>query len=193
MVHKFGILVVDDDVGLASNLQDILRGEGYNVEVAHDGQEALILCRESVFDLVLGDIKLPDLPGTKLVEELAGLSPVTDCIIITGYASLESAVEAVRGRNIVGYETKPLNMDRLLYLTRQVLERKRAEEVLKSERGKLKAIVDGLALTGIGIDIVGTDYKVHFQNQVLQERFGDLTGKLCYENYMGLERPNVEK
>ncbi|TET79014.1 PAS domain-containing sensor histidine kinase, partial [candidate division TA06 bacterium] len=49
--------------------------------------------------------------------------------------------------------------------------------------------MDGLARTEIGIDIVGIDYRVVFQNQTLKQRFGDLSGQLCYEKYMGLERP----
>ncbi|MGB2769269.1 MAG: PAS domain S-box protein, partial [Candidatus Zixiibacteriota bacterium] len=74
-------------------------------------------------------------------------------------------------------------------VVRDITERKRAEEALQSEKGRLQALMEGLARTGIGIDVVGTDYKVVFQNQTLRERFGDLTGKLCYENYMGLKRP----
>lgn len=66
---------------------------------------------------------------------------------------------------------------------------KQAEETLKSEKDKLQALMDGLARTEIGIDIVGMDYKILFQNQTLREKFSDLTGKLCYENYMGLEKP----
>jgi len=74
-------------------------------------------------------------------------------------------------------------------ILRDITERKRVEEALKSGRDKLQALMDGLARTEIGIDIIGLDCKVISQNQTLQERFGDLTGKLCYENYMGLEKP----
>jgi len=70
-----------------------------------------------------------------------------------------------------------------------VTERKRAEKALRSERDKVQALMDGLARTQIGIDIVGTDYKILFQNQTLKERFGDLTGEFCYEKYMGLKEP----
>jgi two-component system cell cycle sensor histidine kinase/response regulator CckA len=68
-------------------------------------------------------------------------------------------------------------------------ERKKAEEVLKSEKDKLQALMDGLARAEIGIDIVGIDHKILFQNKILKERFGDLAGELCYEKYMGLEKP----
>jgi len=70
-----------------------------------------------------------------------------------------------------------------------VTERKQAEKALRSERDKVQALMDGLARTQIGIDIVGTDYKILFQNQTLKERFGDLTGEFCYEKYMGSKEP----
>jgi PAS domain S-box-containing protein len=74
-------------------------------------------------------------------------------------------------------------------IARDITERKRVEEMLKSERDKLQALIGGLARTEIGIDIVGIDYKVLFQNRTLKEKFGDLSGKLCYEMYMGLKKP----
>ncbi len=74
-------------------------------------------------------------------------------------------------------------------ITRDITERKWAEKIIQSERDKLQALMDGLVRIGLGIDIVGTDYRVLFQNQTLKEKFGDLTGKLCYESYMGLNEP----
>ncbi len=68
-------------------------------------------------------------------------------------------------------------------------ERKRAEEALKSERDKLKAMIDGLTSAGLSIDIIGDDYKVQYMNDLMKERFGDFIGKLCYENYIGATEP----
>lgn len=70
-----------------------------------------------------------------------------------------------------------------------ITERKEAEEALRSERDRLQALMDGLDKTGIGVDIVSTDNEVLSQSQTLIERFGDLRGKKCYENYMGLPEP----
>ncbi len=69
---------------------------------------------------------------------------------------------------------------------------KMAEEELKSERDKLKAIIDGLTSAGLGIDIIGKDYKVQYMNETMKERFGDFIGKLCYENYMESKEPCEE-
>ena len=74
-------------------------------------------------------------------------------------------------------------------VTLDVTHRKQAEESLRSERNKLEALFEGLARAKIGIDVVGTDYRVRFQNQVLIKRFGNLIGQLCYEKYMGRKQP----
>src|SRR4030042_2135858 len=70
-----------------------------------------------------------------------------------------------------------------------VTEKREAEHVIESERNKLKSLIDGLANTEIGIDIVGLDYKIYYQNKVLKDRFGKLSGKLCYEKYMDIDKP----
>jgi len=130
MKQKFQILIVDDDVELASNLQDILEAEGHSTAVANDGQTALSHCREKVLDLALIDIRLPDMSGVELVGRFSKLSPRTEFIIITGYASLETAIESVQQRRIIAYETKPLDVEHLLALIRQIIERKQAEQKL---------------------------------------------------------------
>ncbi|MGB2815195.1 MAG: PAS domain S-box protein, partial [Dehalococcoidales bacterium] len=79
--------------------------------------------------------------------------------------------------------------ERLFGTMQDVTERKQAEEQLKAERDKLQAMMSGLARSGIGIDIVSQDYRVRFQNETLQERFGNIIGKLCYEHYMALKEP----
>ncbi|MGD8237400.1 MAG: PAS domain S-box protein [Armatimonadota bacterium] len=68
-------------------------------------------------------------------------------------------------------------------------ERRQAEEALRTERDRLRAIMSGLESAGIGIDVVRDDYRVLFQNSLLTERFGDITGQLCYEQYMGRGEP----
>jgi PAS domain S-box-containing protein len=150
--RKFEILIVDDDANLASNLQDILEGKGYTTAVANDGQTALTLCREKLFDLALIDVKLPDIPGTKLIRKLSELRPGVEYIIITGYASLDTAVEAAGRREIVSYETKPLDMNRLLSLIKQVAERKRAETELRENRHWLST-----TLRSIGDAVITTN------------------------------------
>ena len=157
MEEKLKMLIVDDNQGFASSLKDILEFKGYNAAIAGDGQIALTLCHEKVFDLALIDIKLPDIPGEKLVAELSELSPIMEYIMITGHASLETAIEAVGQRHIIAYETKPLNMDHLLALVAQVNERKKAEkrlveyEELDRFKGNLLSLVSHELRTPLAI------------------------------------------
>jgi len=122
------VIVVDDDIELASNMKDILEAEGYCVTVAHDGKTALEQCARNKVLLAIIDMRLPDIPGIKLIEELARLCPVTEFIIVTGCATLDTAIKAVGQERIIAYETKPLDIGRFLALVRHVMERKKAEE-----------------------------------------------------------------
>ncbi len=77
----------------------------------------------------------------------------------------------------------------LMSSSADITERKRAEEALRAERDKLKALMDGITRAGIGIDIVGADHRVLFQNETLEQRFGEIHGEPCYKHYMSLEEP----
>jgi len=74
-------------------------------------------------------------------------------------------------------------------LKTEIAHHHEVHETLASERDKLRSLVDGLGRTEVGIDIIGIDHKIHFQNRVLEERFGGLDGKPCYMKYMGGEKP----
>ena len=143
MQKKSEILIVDDDAGLTSNLKDILGVESYDVTVAHSGKAALSLNPENSFDLAIIDIKLPDILGSELIQKLTERFPKGgEYIIITGYASLDTAIEVVGKRHVVAYLTKPLDMDNLLALIRQVVERRRAEEALQESEERYRAVVN---------------------------------------------------
>jgi len=165
MEHKLNILTVDDDAGLTSNLQDLFEAEGYDNTIAPDGQTALTLCLGKDFDLSLIDFKLPDMTGVELIKKLTKLFPEMVYVIVTGYASLESAIEAVGKENIVSYETKPLNMGRLLALVKEVETRKRAEEALRESEARYRTIFEttGTAMLiseeDTTISIINTEFK----------------------------------
>ena len=174
METKFEILIVDDDKDLASNLSDILSSEGYGTSVACDGKTAVALCRKKTFDLAIVDMKLPDISGLELIRELVKLSPVMECIIVTGYASLESAIEAVKQESIIAYETKPVEMDRLIALIKQVSRRKQAEEEqvrlrqLAQQASRLASV--GEMASGIAHEINNPLTSVIGYSQLLLER-----------------------
>lgn len=142
MDRKFAVLIVDDQVELAHNLGDILREEGYSTTVAYDGKTALDLSSSNIFDLTIVDILLPDISGVELVREMNQRGAHTDFIVITGHASLDSAIEVVAQQRTIAYEVKPLDIKRLLALVRQIAERRNAEVALQHSRARLRLLLD---------------------------------------------------
>ncbi len=136
---KANILVVDDNKDLGSSIKEYLEEEGYAIKCAHSGKEAITQICDSRYDIALVDIKLPDIQGTELVKKLTEISPSTDFIHITAHADLSSAIEAVRQEHVISYETKPLDMDHLLALLKQIIKQKKTEEALMRAE-KLKSI-----------------------------------------------------
>jgi len=137
MEKEVSIAIIDDDVALASNLRDILETEGYCVEAVHDGRAGIALFREKMFDLAMVDIKLPDMSGPELVNRLIRLCPETEYIMVTAHATMETALEAIRQKQVIGYENKPVDMDHLLTFIREVLRRRLAEEALWESKQNL--------------------------------------------------------
>jgi len=138
MAYKAKICIVEDDVRFAENLQEILVDIGYDTKVFTTGAKGLDAFKNDSCDIILLDIKLPDMTGMEFLKRINKACGKIDCIIMTGYASLESAIEAVREKRVVGYEKKPLDMDRLLSLIHQVIQRRKAEEENQARVGYLE-------------------------------------------------------
>lgn len=124
---KPGILVVDDDPNLRKTLADILRVKGYETAVAASGAEAIAAAEREMFSLALIDLMLPDMPGLEVMVHIKAISPLTEAIILTGHASMETAIEAT-GQGAFSYLLKPYQMDELLLAIRHAVERNQAQE-----------------------------------------------------------------
>jgi diguanylate cyclase (GGDEF)-like protein len=122
-----GILVVDDDPNLRKTLADILRIKGYDVAVAGTGAEAIAAAERGGVSLALIDLMLPDMPGLDVMARIKAISPLTEAIILTGHASMDTAIEATR-RGAYSYLLKPYQMDELLLNIRHGVERQQAQE-----------------------------------------------------------------
>ncbi|OYY74072.1 MAG: hypothetical protein B7Y40_06555 [Gammaproteobacteria bacterium 28-57-27] len=127
MKAKAKILVVDDDVNLRKTLADILRVKGYETAVAANGTEAIAAVEREKFSLALIDLMLPDMSGIEIMTHIKAISPLTETIILTGHASMETAIEAT-GQGAFSYLIKPYQMDELLQKIRHAVERKQAQE-----------------------------------------------------------------
>ncbi len=127
MKKKNRILVVDDDPNLRKTLADILRVKGYETVIAAIGTEAIAAAKQETFSLALIDLMLPDMPGLEVMARIKAISPLTEAIILTGHASMETAIEAT-GQGAFSYVLKPYQMDDLLQKIRHGVEREQAQE-----------------------------------------------------------------
>ncbi len=114
MVNK-SILVIDDDVDIATNVCDILHEFGYRVNMAHDGASALKLARGTTYDLALLDFKMPDMDGAELYEEIKAIQPSLVAIMITAYAG-NDGVQRARNAGTRHVLRKPVDVSQLLSL-----------------------------------------------------------------------------
>jgi DNA-binding NtrC family response regulator len=118
---KAKLLVVDDEKHIREGLQKALSLDGYEVEVAQDGKEALEKIDEEEIDLVITDLKMPRLSGEELMKDALSRYPYLPIIILTGHGTIENAVEAMRN-GAYDFITKPLNIDKLSLIVKRALE-----------------------------------------------------------------------
>jgi DNA-binding NtrC family response regulator len=128
------ILVAEDEEITLDNLVETLRDEGYAVTGVRDGAEALAAIERGRYDLLVTDIKMPRLDGLELLEKVRERSPDTAIIVLTGFGSIGSAVEAMR-RGAIDYITKPYDLDELTLRVAKI----RDEQALRRENAALKS------------------------------------------------------
>ncbi|MFQ5824527.1 MAG: HD domain-containing phosphohydrolase [bacterium] len=132
---KEKVLVVDDESHICKLCYDLLSNAGYSVETISDPIEALNQVSLIPFDLVLTDIKMPQLDGLELVRKLKALSPEIPVVLMTGHATLEVAVQAVQ-EGASNFVRKPFNVDEILIAIQSAIERKK----LLQENIRLKTL-----------------------------------------------------
>ena len=144
------VLVVDDDQGVRRTLELILERKGFRVRTATTGEQALSMATETDFNVALIDIRLPDQQGVELVGPLRAIQPDMGQVLITGYASTETAIKALN-QGADAYITKPLNVDVVLKEIVDVLERQRlladkraAERRLRDSEERYRGLFNGV-------------------------------------------------
>ncbi|MCX7959780.1 MAG: response regulator, partial [Deltaproteobacteria bacterium] len=120
---KKRILVVDDESLIRESLVFILRKENYEVDEASNGIQALEKIKSDNYDLLITDIEMPELKGIELLEKVRQYSPDTFVILITAYASIETAISAFR-KGASDYILKPLEFEDLLHRVKKIFEYK---------------------------------------------------------------------
>ncbi len=126
----YNILAVDDEEFIRMNLKNIFSGESYKLYLAENGRQAREIVKKEQIDLALLDLNLPDTNGIKVLKELKVMQPDLLVIIITGYASVESAVEALK-LGAYDYMRKPFKADAIKLIVRLALETQSLKERVK--------------------------------------------------------------
>jgi CheY-like chemotaxis protein/anti-anti-sigma regulatory factor len=150
-VARSSVLVVDDEENVRVTTGAILEQEGYSVETASDGREALELTARKHFDLVLTDLRMEDMDGMTLLHELQTRHPNIVTIVLTGYASIESSIDALR-QGVYDYLTKPCTVEELKRTVRRALEHGEQRTRITELSSPVVEIWDGVLL----VPLVGT-------------------------------------
>jgi len=138
MVDIARVLIVDDDEKMRTILQKVLQRQGYDVTLAHNGQNAIHLLQKTGFDLVLSDIRMPGMDGLELLRQVREISTDTTVIMMTAFGSVDSAVEAMK-QGAYDYINKPFKMDEVLICLSRAVEEKCLRYELISMREALEA------------------------------------------------------
>jgi two-component system, NtrC family, response regulator PilR len=133
---KDKILVVDDEQSMREFLEIMLKKEDYKVSLASNGEEVLKLLERDIFDLVLLDVRMPKMDGIAVLKKIKALAPETIVIMITAYASHDTAVKAMK-EGAYDYITKPFKIDEIKLIIENALEKKN----LQKENSLLKQVV----------------------------------------------------
>lgn len=186
MLYKPKILIVDDEPRMCDSLKFILSHQGYETHTSNSGTKAIEHLSKDHFDLVLLDMVMPDLSGNSVMNYVHGRTPDTPVIVITGYGSLDSAVEAMRG-GAFDYVRKPLDFDELLTsvgnaINHSILMREKedARKKLKISERKYRYLINSYP------DLVYTldnDGKFTFINKASWSHLGYRADRLLGEHY----------
>ena len=133
MPQPIKILIVDDEVNMLESLSEVLRNKGYLVATARNGLEALERLKEKYFNVAIADLKMPEMGGMELLEVMKERYPQTPLVMLTGYATINSAVDAMK-KGAYDYLVKPFSPDKILLIAKKIME----EENLREENRFLR-------------------------------------------------------
>lgn len=186
------ILVVDDEIAIIEYLSKLLKMNGFQVERALSGEQALqIVCSKKI-DLLITDMRMPGMDGLEVLRRVKTLDEDIEVVILTGHATLENAVQAMRDGGASDYLLKPLKKtEELISTINHSLERRRLRLENKRLFRKLQAVFEGIPEPLI---MFGKDMTLKIMNKSAKEYYGvkevsRVVGKKCYESIMGKTAP----
>jgi DNA-binding NtrC family response regulator len=139
------ILIVDDDKEFAAGLAEHMREFGYSASVAYEGREGLDKFRAGDFHVVLTDLQMPSMDGMELLHEIKKLDNRSVVVVITGFGTIESAVQAIKN-GAYDYITKPVKLEELDIVVDRALEKRGLVKQLDFFRGLTLAVLISIPL-----------------------------------------------
>ena len=140
------ILLVDDEQSVLSTLKRLFRNLPYDVRYALSGQEALGLLSEESADLIISDMRMPEMDGAEFLAIAKERFPLTERVLITGYADMESTIKAINDAGIFGYISKPWNAKELLNLVKNALDQTHKNRLKNRTLKRFKRDNDALGM-----------------------------------------------
>lgn len=125
MSQRRSILVVDDELLIRDLLYDFFKDQGWDISIAENGEKAMEVMRAKNVDLVLSDVKMPEMDGLDLSRKLRESYPKVPVVLMTGYPSVDSVIDALRNK-VVDYIVKPFNINQLYKTVESQLKEKEA-------------------------------------------------------------------
>jgi DNA-binding NtrC family response regulator len=122
--ERLRILVIDDDESIRTTFTAILENEGYDVDTAENGKEAIKKSNTDLYRVALIDFRLPDMDGTELLNSLRETTPKMAKIMVTGYPTLQNAIECVN-KHADAYFTKPVDYENLLKTIKTLIQKQK--------------------------------------------------------------------
>lgn len=194
MDNKFKILIVDDDRNLLSVLKSILTDENNDVAICSDGQMAINLCLAKRFDLVITDLMMPGTNGLEVLREVHKIDSDIIVILITGFGSLETAVQAIR-EGAYDYITKPFKLDEIKIVVNNarekvMLTRENRTLILELQEAyrQLHAINTAISSTGKNIEKAEDEPSVQETGKGLHIT-GSMLPLYYTENFQDVQQP----
>jgi two-component system response regulator PilR (NtrC family) len=126
-MNRESILVIDDEEVMRDVMSTLLGEAGYRVTLASDGAEGLALARKGSFDAAIVDVMLPEVGGLEVLEEIKKSDPDLVVLMITAYASVETAIQAIK-KGAFDYVTKPFKHEEVLHILRNALNQRRLQD-----------------------------------------------------------------
>jgi len=192
---KSKILIVDDDHSLSSILMNVLDYEGYNCAIANNGRTALSKMESEIYDLLLLDLKLPDISGLEILEKNMTKNPPSQVVMISGQGTIETAVEATR-LGAYDFLEKPLDTERVLVTIKNAMMRGRLERekahLLESVKEHYTMVGESLAMVQIREFVskaAATDSKILIEGENGTGK--ELVARAIYFNSKRVGRPFV--